>query len=364
MAQQSSQQKKSLIVLAGAPGRLQEFERFLGRRGWEIRIRSDLKTALVDLTALKPSYVLISADFSHPNLEHLRRTMAQVYRVTLIDFTEEQTIESWAKLKAVSNPHKIFGNLTGPAFERALSRMQPGSSMAPHSTSSKHEPEALRLGTNQMMRKVFNAGDGAVRRPLSWTNRVTCVEVRSSVISGHFLIAAGSEKALDENLSEIVRSALSEMMNALGYDVDTIESFPLDMRRVEFKRWADESADFLERGLHQGVEIAMAFFPVQDKLFDVLPSVDPLYFQVDRDEIRPDARIDFELFLHLPLNGKYIMYVSQGGWLSLQQQMSLQSRGIVHLHVRQENKKAVLRDRTARHFDHLIAHYYENRVAI
>lgn len=350
---------QSVVVLAAAPGRLQETERFLSRRGWVVRSRADLKSFLSDVATLKPRYVLISVDFSHPNLAQLRQTVAQIYRVQVIDFAEDQGAESWSRLKALENPHKILGQLTGPAFERVLARMAP----TPDLSNLAVAEAALREKSVEALDRVFDRGDGAIRRPVSWTSRVSCVQVRTPLLSGHFVVALGSDKTLEQDLQSILQDALRQMFLQLGLDEVEASSYPMDIRRVEFKRWALDSAAFLERTAHQGVEVAMAFFPADAELFSLQDSHEAEMASLSIDEIRPEHPVDFELYLHLPLNGRFVLYVSKGGWMSLQQQMTLQGRGISRLHVRRRDESAIHRDRVHRRLDRLITDFYEGRAA-
>lgn len=345
---------QSVVVLAAAPGRLQETERFLGRRGWVVRCRADLKSFLSDVATLKPRYVLISVDFAHPNLAQLRQTMTQIYRVQVIDFAEDQGVESWAKLKALENPHKILGTLTGPAFERALHRMVPERVVADVDAAE----AALREKSQKVLDRLFDKGDGSIRRPVAWVSRISCIQVRTPVLSGHFVVALGSDKFLEKDLESALRESLTAMFRELGFEGIESSSFPMDIRRVEFKRWSLESAAFLERSVHQGVEVAMAFFPAEAEMFRLENSFDAQMASISIDEIRPEQPMDFELYLHLPLNGKFVLYISKGGWMSLQQQLNLQGRGIQRLHLDRRDEAALIRERARRHLDLLISDFY------
>lgn len=347
---------QTIVILAAAPGRLQEVDRFLGRRGWTVRLRSDLKSFLSDVAALKPRCALISIDFKHPNLEKVRPLLGSIYRSIVIDFAEEPGEDGWARLKETDSPHKIFGALTGPAIERALARL---TAESPALNREKAEA-ALREKSRGLLDGVFAAGDGVIQRPLSWASRMTCVQVRTPVLNGHFVVALGADRAMDVDLTATFREAVLELLRAVGFASATAESFDIDVRRVEFKRWALSAAAFLERGVHEGTEVAMAFIPAEDELFRLEESVREDMVSFALDEIRPEAKVDFELYIHLPLNGKFVLYVSRGGWLSLQQQLSLQSRGVSRFHAKKDERALILRERAHRRFDRLIADFYEN----
>ncbi|MBX2987498.1 MAG: hypothetical protein KF802_06345 [Bdellovibrionaceae bacterium] len=351
-----------ILVLASFPGRLQEFDRFLSRRGWTIRLHSDLKSFLNDVVKWRPQYVLLSVDYEHPNMQEARRAISQTGQVHLIDFAEEQTLESWEKLKAIGHAQKIYGYLTGPALERALHRLMPQTLARREKSLSEGREEELRKGVARILEISFEKGDGRIRRALTWNTNLTCIQVKTPVLCGHFVVALGSDRALDEHLMFVVKDALVSLMKQLGYEVETTDAFPVELQKVEFKKWSDSMASFIETGVHRGIEVALAFFPTDAELFRFEKSQDPAFLKIPLNEVRSGQGVDFEIYLHLPLNGKYILYISRGGELTPQQHLGLEARGIKSLHVREEDRLGVLRTRAVQRLDRLIGDYYESRL--
>lgn len=333
-----------------------EVDRFLSRRGWTIKMRADLKSFLADVAALKPRVVLMSVDFHHDNVAKIRNLVETIYHSKVIDFSEESGAEGWARLKDIKSVNKIFGALTGPAIERVLSRLALESAQLDRGKAEK----TLKDGSGDVLRQVLQPGDNQVRKPLTLTSRVTCIQVRTSVLSGHFLVAMGSDKVFDEAMTADLKNAICQLFVKAGFMAPLADMFTIDVRRVEFKKWALTAASFLERGVHQGNEVVMAFFPAEDELFTMEPSAaDEKMACIPLDEIRAESKVDFEVYLHLPLNGKFVLYVSRGGWMSLQQQMNLQARGIAKLHVKKEESALLFRTRTHLRMDQSIADFYE-----
>lgn len=357
----TEQTQQTILVFAAAPGRYHEFERFLSRRGWNVRFHTDMKSFLTDVIALQPQFALVSVDAKVAEADRSRHLAATVYRVRIIDFAEEQTLESWQRLREATGEYQIYGILTGPAFERAMV----------HITSRANDDDTnivaadafLQEGVSRIFRDHLEQRDGAVETPLNWTSEVLCVQVKTPLVSGHFLIAAGHGKILKNDLMEIMRASLVALVQEIGGDPETLQTFPLEIRRVEFKKWAEAEARFLEAAPHRGVEIALAFFPAGIDVFTFEPGADEEHLAVRLDEIRADRLINYNLFVHLPLNGRYVLYVSRGGMLNLHQQLNLQAKGLRHLHIEKGDRSLMLRDRASRSLDAKIAEFYEARVA-
>lgn len=350
-----------MVVLASAPGRLEEFDRFLSGRGWIVRLHSDLKKFLADISTIKPAYALISADYQHPNLASTRRLLWQVFRTQIIDFNEEQTTQAWEALKSATGVYQIYGQLSGPAFERALVVLTSRFESREVSPAEKTNTDRIRKGVLHVLQKNFRFAEGVISRPVQWASKIHCVHLKTSQLDGHFLIATGGDEELDAHGKTALEIDLKKMLNEIFGHVETYDIHPMKIRSVEFKSWAAKTADFTESGLHDGLEISIAFFTGSSKVFDLKESSHSDYYEIEIAEISPDLRNDFEIFIHLPLNGKFLMYVPRWGMMNAIQLSHLEGRGIKKLYVLKLDRQPLLRARTHHHFEQSVANFYETR---
>jgi hypothetical protein len=72
-------------------------------------------------------------------------------------------------------------------------------------------------------------------------------------------------------------------------------------------------------------EVGMAVLDLVPEVPELVENPD-LMVAVNPDAIEPEQRLSFEVFLHLPLNGKYIKYVRQGRSISHKQSSKLSAR--------------------------------------
>lgn len=357
MIKNSEIQASKVVVLANTPGRYFEFERFLIRRGWSVRLQDDLKLFLEDVAKLKPKYVLISVDFDHSKMPQFRKLLKQIYNVSIVDYAEEQTLESRDRLKSIPGSIQLFGQLTGPAFERLLVYL--GKQSAPEKIAHKNKELHLRFGITSVLRKNLLFQNGEIRKPVKDTNRVTCFQVRAANFSGHFLVAMGADHVLETNIQDILRMALKELVHSI-YDLPEmpeVEIFAMDIPRVDFKKWAGTAAQFITSGLHMGTELALAYFPLEGAILHLEEknSFVPVEFQHEiPDEVAPCS-----LFVHLPLNNKYILYVAENKRLDAKQEINLQNFGVSKLYARAEDKLKIWRHRSRKHYHQMIGHFYD-----
>ena len=106
----------------------------------------------------------------------------------------------------------------------------------------------------------------------------------------------------------------------------------LKINKVPFEEWALAYADFLRKSVHNGEEIAMAFFPRSDMQGKWAKAKDDEMFMISLDEIRADSPIEMNLYLYLPKNNKYCLYTPKHGRFSQTQKERLIRQGVTHLH--------------------------------
>lgn len=73
------------------------------------------------------------------------------------------------------------------------------------------------------------------------------------------------------------------------------------------------------------LEVGMAVLDLVPEVPVIVENAD-LMIAVKPDAIEPEQRLNFEVFLHLPLNGKYVKYVREGHALSVKQSSKLSAK--------------------------------------
>lgn len=358
--------ERTLLFLTTKSFLLKEADRFLSHRGWTVRMHGDMKDLLKDVMILRPRYVFMSVDVAQPQMASIRKLIEQIYKVTVIDFAEEQSLESWGRLKALRGVHVVEGLLTGPAIERTLARLD-GAVIEDEITEETRVDlslgEKLHQGTSDFMNRIFDEGDRQIRHALGWTEQVTCLSFETAVLSGYFLVALGGNRKLDAGMTGVLREAVLNAVRSLGLDTTAGHAHAIEIQRVEFKEWASEHAEFLELTLHQGTEVAIAFFPT------AVGGTEPQFLAEGRlgalalSEIDTNVTLPFDLYLHLPLNGKFLLYVSKGGNLSPEQACQLEGKGISRLYFKPDQAPEVRREKSRQYFNRAVLAYYESRIA-
>ena len=197
----------------------------------------------------------------------------------------------------------------------------------------------LVTGTERSLRESASArspgesSDEPVEKIESVT-RLGCIEIQTERYDGYLLIAWGADRSVDEPLMRTIRAKLVQFMQGAGQKFDAEDAIRLRLQDVTFEGWAVAQADFLRRAVHAGREVAVAFFPGRAEESRVEASARADMVHIGIDEIKGDSRVEFDVYVHLPANGKYLLYTPEGGRLYQVQKDRLKAKGVRRVHLK------------------------------
>lgn len=195
-------------------------------------------------------------------------------------------------------------------------------------------------GTTQALKETVRV-TGNLQQNLKMierTKKAFCIVVDSEKFRGYLIAVMGDEKRLDRELIEAIRQKLFAFLRAHGEVIpETEEAMEIHLREVEFNNWALEQAEFLRRAVHDETEIAMAFFPTQETTIKIEQSASERMVQLDLNDLSGDTIVDFDLYLYLPQNRRFLLYTAEGSPLYQEQKERLKKKGVAKMHIRKEN---------------------------
>ncbi|MFS4457788.1 hypothetical protein [Bdellovibrio sp. HCB2-146] len=203
-----------------------------------------------------------------------------------------------------------------------------------------HDDETTREKDSLIERGTTNALDKsciqlATTKPaeIELTTNMACIIVESPRFSGYLITAMGKNKVIDAGFINKIQTRLYNFLKEHGEKVANGESLNLKLKQVPFMPWAIEKAEFMRKSTHLGEEVAMAFFPRNEihAKFGVSPDEEMAAIQIS--EFTGNTPVNFNLYVHLPKNNKYVLYTPRGGIFYGIQKDRLSSQGISHLHV-------------------------------
>lgn len=174
------------------------------------------------------------------------------------------------------------------------------------------------------------------------SSNAACIVVESPRFSGYLVAALGADREIDEKFIDSVKSKLVEFLKKHGEAVkDSDDGMEIKLETVDFEDWALDQAEFLRKSIHGNTEVAMAFFPNSATQVRLEQSANENMLQMDLSELKDDVPVEFDMYIYMPSNNKYILYTPQGRKFAGQQKGRLIEKGVQKIHMRKDSQGQV-----------------------
>ncbi|WP_413287798.1 hypothetical protein [Bdellovibrio sp. HCB337] len=216
-------------------------------------------------------------------------------------------------------------------------------------------------GTQKSLEESVDRGDGVIKEKLQDTTSAACIMVESDRFSGYLVAVMGQNKKIDTNFIEMIKQRLFKFLKDNGEDVADNNSMDVKIRQVDFEPWALEYADFLRKSVHQGSEVVMAFFPRRPIKAILEDSHHQDMAKIDLKELQGDRQVEFDLYVYLPTNNKYVLYTPKGGVFYNKQMDRLKKQGVTHMHIQKAAVQAVSKYQAQNYLNDMVEDYEQKQ---
>lgn len=226
------------------------------------------------------------------------------------------------------------------------------------STAVENDTIMVRGTQKALEESSFVSGSSEAVTELKKTSNAACIVVESPKFSGYLVAAMGSDRQIDKSFIEMIRERLFGFLKANGEILaENEKSMEIKLEEIEFEEWAVEQADFLRKAIHENTEVAMAFFPSKETTIKLEESVSDKMLQMDISELKEDVAVEFDLYIYLPQNQKYLLYTPEGRPLLGTQRERLIEKGVGKMHLRKESAHGVKKYRAQNFLNDKIAEF-------
>ncbi|UXR65077.1 hypothetical protein EZJ49_02300 [Bdellovibrio bacteriovorus] len=201
-----------------------------------------------------------------------------------------------------------------------------------HPSATKKDSIILR-GTKDALDKSCVKTSFADSEAIADSTNTSCIVVESPRFSGYLITAMGKDRQIDDMFIAKIRERLFRFLKENGETIEDSDPMQLKIKEVPFEDWALEQAEFLRKSVHNGHEVAMAFFPREDVKITTGSSADEEMASIHLNELAGDVAVEFNVYIYLPKNNKYVLYTPRGSKFFNVQKQRLQSQGVSNLHV-------------------------------
>src|SRR5207253_11352355 len=137
----------------------------------------------------------------------------------------------------------------------------------------------------------------------------------------------------DQAFVDSIKAKLFKFLKDNGENVKDGDAMDVKIKQVDFEPWALEYEECLRKSVHQGNEVAMAFFPRRP----IKPILEDSHHKdmekIQLSDLQGDRQVEFDLYVYLPTNNKYVLYTPKGGVFYNKQMDRLKNQGVTHMHV-------------------------------
>lgn len=178
--------------------------------------------------------------------------------------------------------------------------------------------------------------------PIENSSHVACILVESQRYRGYLVCALGKNKKVDKEFINSVQKSLFQFLKSQGENLnDKKDVLHLSLTEVDFEPWALSQADFLRKSIHGDDEVAIAFFPTPLSDPELEESASKQMLQLSLDELKEDTKVEFDLYIYMPENKKYLLYTPQGMTFYTDQKGRLKDKGVRHMHLKKDSAPQV-----------------------
>ncbi|MNK07484.1 hypothetical protein D3C87_253990 [compost metagenome] len=170
-------------------------------------------------------------------------------------------------------------------------------------------------------------------KPIGSINQVSCLLIQSARFSGYLLTALPPGHNHNRSLLTRIKNHLMVVLKEYGETTQDPESIHLKLTPVKFTDWAMNEADFLHTSSHENNQVSVAFFQRLDMKTPFIETDDSAMLGIELNEVEENTVMDFNLYIHLSKNKKYLRYTQKGAELPANQKDRLRSQGLTHFHV-------------------------------
>jgi hypothetical protein len=192
---------------------------------------------------------------------------------------------------------------------------------------------------------------------------MSCIIVESTRFSGYLLAAMGKNRELDGAFIEGLRQKIFKFLREYGEQVNEADGpLRLTLQKVSFKKWASEEAEFLRKSVHNQEEISIAFFPRKQIHAQFEDSHDEKMAKIKMEDIQADVPVEFNLYIYLEENKRYVNYTKKGAKLLSAQKERLERQGLKHMHVFKTDIPEFNKYRAQNFLNSKIDHFHNDRL--
>jgi hypothetical protein len=151
---------------------------------------------------------------------------------------------------------------------------------------------------------------------LGQISKLAAMALPSEKYNGYLLYAEAGNR-IDENfINQYYRKLESHLKTNRVIEKKANDVFEISMPDFNFKSWAEKFASFTVAGNLNGQEISFAYMALSE--LPIIARQEQFLALTYENWLVPNSELLFDLYLHMPANQKYLLYLKKGTLISKQ----------------------------------------------
>lgn len=354
-----------VIITTQLDDQLENTQRFLQARDWNVQIVTGaLNKGIQTAAVVKADYLFISVECLPNDFKDLYSALRKSFRTIL--FSEKSATRTLKALQDLGASEVLASPLSGPTIERLVLKTE-RQSIVPSMTSvstAPVQPDFAHIDINRISKATEKALSQVCqmnlrpRKALGSPSRLHCFALQTPRVDGYIVIASSGDLAL--SFSERIKRQLMESMTLQNDFFRAGDVQILEVQEVSFEGLAINAGEFFNKSVHLGNEIAVSFFRVPQIDIPIGESAMAGSVSASLKEISTHAPIDFDIYVYMPLNKKFVLFRRAGGYLETEQVSTLEFHGIHDVHIKKESLALLHRHKARAHINSFILDYRQD----
>ncbi|MFN7904564.1 MAG: hypothetical protein ACK5P5_05220 [Pseudobdellovibrionaceae bacterium] len=188
-----------------------------------------------------------------------------------------------------------------------------------------------------------------------------CYLIDSQHYHGYLVVTSERDYHNDKEFQQLVTTRLKEYLKDSGQEIDFSEVMDIRFQQVDFQDWSLDQADFLHQCISNGQKIAIAFFPGNQARLTMNAPNEKQMHAISIHEFMGGIPVEFNLYVYLKQNERYLQYTKGGFILYQNQKERLEEKGILEMHVHSDELHELKKYRVQNYLNKLIHEYKSKR---
>lgn len=320
-----------ILILRRTNQNLDLIESYLAKRGFKVNSLTQLPEAVRWIMEKKPSYSLLAADLLPLKCRWLYGILNQLSPIIL--FSDRVNAKSLSISRELEDAYFLEPPLTSSGFEQMLRKIERDQKRPVDTVLSDTQVWIMSTLSDLALKSI--CAPKASREKLNSKRQVTCFHVHSPKLSGYFVISYGEGHALDGEWTQELQNQLKSLLSNFEPDTSFGQHQNIEVELVDLTKWNKIPADFIHEAKYEKNKLVLAFFKNSDPV-EFSSSTHPDHLAMDLRHLAGDRPVDFDVYIYLPQNARFVLYTPKGGIFYESQKRKLSSDGVqkVHIHKR------------------------------